>query len=340
MNLQLENGEYAVLFALLPMLLLLFAAHIFWRKRSLRKLGNPLLVSKLIPGSGVRSYGRFGLLFSAVALTVSALLNPRFPQTVAPPAVPTADVVFVVDVSVSMLATDAPPNRLAKTRQILAQSLATLDKCRAGIVVYAAQAYPFVPLTDDLAVAASFVPAIQPGLIWQQGTKVGKAIETATFYFSSQTRGNRVVFILSDGENHDAGFEEEVRKAAAKGISVHTIGIGTEAGSNIELESGKIKTDAAGQPVRTRLEAGNLRRMAETGRGQYWPGVSTDETVRFIAQRVEAAALSVGAPPEVTGYRYLFQWLVGAALACLLFEMLLLACKKSAISTQNANVKS
>ncbi len=305
------------------MLLLLFAAHIFWRKRSLRKLGTPLLVGRLMAVSSGRLYGRFGLVFIATILIITALLNPKFPQTVAPPDVPTTDVVFVVDVSVSMLATDAPPNRLAKARQILARSLATLDKCRAGIVVYAAQAYPLVPLTDDLPVAASFVPAIQPGLIRRQGTQVGKAVETAAFYFGSQPRNNRVVFILSDGENHDAGFENDVRKAAAKGISVHTIGIGTENGGNIALDGGNLKTDAAGQPVRTRLEADNLRRMAEAGRGQYWPGVSTDETVQFITRRVEAAALSVGAPPKVTGHRYLFQWLAGAALGSLLVQMLL-----------------
>ena len=304
------------------MLLLLFAAHIFWRKRSLRKLGTRLLAGQSMAVSSGRFYGHFGFVFLGVVLVITALLNPKFPQTVAPPAVPTADVVFVVDVSVSMLATDAPPNRLANARQILARSLATLDKCRAGIVVYAAQAYPLMPLTDDLPVAASFVPAIQPGLVRRQGTHVGKAVETAAFYFGSQTRGNRVVFILSDGENHDAWFENEVRKAAAKGISVHTIGIGTENGGNIALDGGKLKTDASGQPVRTRLEADNLRRMAEAGRGQYWPGGSTAETVRFIAQRVEAAALSVGAPPKVTGYHYLFQWMTGAALGCLLLQML------------------
>ena len=255
-----------------------------------------------------------------------ALLSPRFPETVTAPPVPVADVVFAVDVSVSMLAADTPPSRLARVRQILAQTLAGLDRTRAGVVVYAAEALPYVPLTDDLPVAASFIPAVQPTLVNQQGTRLAKAMETVGYYFTDTLRSNAVVFVLTDGENHDTGFIQSVQKLTQRGVTVHTIGVGTENGGTIPLTDEKgntqLKTDESGQQVVTRLEPDNLRRIAAAGRGQYFEAATTTETVRFVMQRIEEARLAVGKPPRITGYRYLFQWLLGVALVLLLIERL------------------
>jgi len=326
MNLTFEYTGYTYLLALLPVLALVFAVYRYWRNRTLRRLGNPLLIWHLLPDTSRQQWLRFGLLMVSSFFIILALLNPRFPETVTAPDVPIADVVFVVDASTSMLATDVAPNRLARVRQILAQAIATADKSRVGIVVYAAQAYPFLPLTDDLTVAVSFIPAIQPGLIIQQGTRMGKALEMAGYYFSDTARRNQVVFLISDGENHDSTFTGAVRTLAARNIVTHTLGVGTETGSSIQLTdnkgNSKLKTDAAGQPVITRLDADNLRRIAATGHGQYWQVASTAEAVQFITQRLEEARLSIGKPPQVTGYQYLFQWLLGTAFICLLIEIL------------------
>lgn len=327
MIIEWEHSTDAWVLALLPILVAVWAWYRLWRKRSLTRLGNPAQIRQLVPDTSRSQNLRVALFLLALALGCLALLSPRFPETVTAPDVPTADVVFVVDVSTSMLAADVPPSRLARVKQILSQAMPSLEKSRVGVVLYAAQAYPFLPLTDDLPVAASFVPAIQSTLISQQGTRLGKAMEMAGYFFSDTARNNQVIFLISDGENHDAAFEASVQALARRGIITHTLGIGTETGTNIQLinanGSTSVKTDAAGLPVVTRLEANNLRRIAEAGRGQYWQATSTSEAVQFITQRIEAARLSIGKPPQVTGYRYLFQWLVGAALACLLVEMVL-----------------
>ncbi len=325
MTIEWEHSDYAWVLALLPILLLVVTSYRFWQRRSIQKLGNPERIYQLLPDTRWQ-WMRFGLVWLALFFGILAMLNPRFPETVTAPVVPIADVVFVVDVSTSMLATDVPPSRLAKVRQLLSQVMPVLDKSRVGIVLYAAQAYPFLPLTDDLPVAASFVPAIQPTLIQQQGTRLEKAMEMAGYYFSDTAKNNQVIFLLSDGENHDTAFEASVQKLTQRRIITHAIGMGTEAGSRISVLDAKgkttLKTDAAGQPVITRLEANNLRRIAEAGRGQYRQASSTQEAVQFITQQIETARLSIGKPPQVTGYRYLFQWLVGTALLCLLIEML------------------
>jgi Ca-activated chloride channel family protein len=327
MIIEWEHSTDAWVLALLPILVAVWAWYRLWRKRSLTKLGNPAHIRQLVPDTSRSQNLRVALFILALTLGCLALLSPRFPETVTAPDIPTADVVFVVDVSTSMLAADVPPSRLARVKQILSQAMPSLEKSRVGVVLYAAQAYPFLPLTDDLPVAASFVPAIQPTLIAQQGTRLGKAMEMAGYFFSDTVRNNQVIFLISDGENHDAAFEASVQALARRRIVTHTLGIGTEAGTSIQLinanGSTSVKTDAAGQPVVTRLEAGNLRRIAEAGRGQYWQATSISEAVQFITQRIESARLSIGKPPQVTGYRYLFQWLVGAALACLLVEMVL-----------------
>ncbi|MCU0355147.1 MAG: VWA domain-containing protein [Cytophagales bacterium] len=300
---------------------LVFAAYRLWSKRAVRRLGGAAL-----PNTARRQWLRFVLIFCTGLLSAVALLSPRFPETVTAPPVPVADVVFAVDVSVSMLAADTPPSRLARVRQVLSQTLAGLDRSRVGVVVYAAQAFPYVPLTDDLPIAASFIPAVQPTLVNQQGTRLAKAMETVGYYFTDTLRTNAVVFVLSDGENHDTDFEKSVQKLTQRGITVHTIGVGTETGGSIPLTDDKgntrFKTDASGQQIVTRLAPDNLRRIAAAGRGQYFEAAATTETVRFITQRIEETRLAVGKPPRITGYRYLFQWLLGAAVVLLLIERL------------------
>ncbi len=328
---ELENPQYSWLLVLLPVLAGIFFGYRLWYQRNLRKLGTPLLVAKLLPVTLPRHGWQLGILGLAVVSMVLALLNPRFPKTIAASVVPTTDVVFLVDVSQSMLATDLVPDRLSKVRQLLTQVLATLDKSRVGVVLYAARAYPLVPLTDDILVAASFVPAIQPSAIAQQGTKVGEALEMASLYFDDTVRQNRLVFLLSDGENHDESFIQAAQKATQKGILIHTLGVGTPEGSLIPVGSSKgsigFKTDAAGQPVRSRLQADNLRRIAETGQGRYHYLTSTAEAVQFVQQRIDEARLVVGLPPRTMGYHSLFQWFVGIALVWLCLEMILSAQK-------------
>ncbi len=323
MNIEWEYSDNAWVLVLLPILFLVWVVYRIWRKRSIARLGSAELVQKLLPDTSRQQVLRMVVFLTAVACIVLALLNPRFPETVTAPHVPIADVVFVVDVSTSMLAADVPPNRLSRVKQILAQVMPSLEKSRVGVVLYAAQAYPFLPLTDDLPVAASFIPAIQPSLIPQQGTRLGKAMEMAGYYFSDTARNNQVVFLISDGENHDAAFEESVRAVTNRGIITHTIGVGTEAGTTIALADGRVKTDAAGQSVITRLAPDNLRRIAEAGKGQYWQATSTAETVQFVNQQIDTARLAIGKPPQVTGYSYLFPWFLGSALFLLFAEMLL-----------------
>ncbi|MDJ1499693.1 vWA domain-containing protein [Xanthocytophaga agilis] len=327
MNLDWEHSEYIYLLLGIPLLFGIFLGYLLWRKRSLKKLGNPQQLQYLMPDTSYKQWIRMGLYLIPILCCILAVVSPRYPETVTAPAIPVADVVFMVDVSTSMFASDVAPNRLEKVKQILSQCVANLDKCRVGVVLYAGQAYPFLPFTEDMNVAVSFIPAIQPSLISQQGTQLTKAMEMAGYYFSDTSRNNQVIFLFSDGENHDSEFLKSVEKQARKGIIIHTIGVGTENGSQIIVSDAygrsSVKKDATGLPVITRLEPNNLRQIAEAGKGQFYPISSTQETIQFIQQQIEAARLSIGKPPQITGYTYLFQWLAGISLVCILLDMIL-----------------
>ncbi|MDJ1492228.1 VWA domain-containing protein [Cytophagaceae bacterium DM2B3-1] len=327
MNLDWEHSEYIYLLLGIPLLFGIFLGYSLWRKRSLKKLGNPQQLQYLMPDTSHKQWIHMGLYLIAILCCILAIVSPRYPETVTAPDVPVADVVFMVDISTSMLASDMAPSRLEKVKQVLSQSIANLDKSRVGVVLYAAQAYPFLPFTEDMNVAVSFIPAIQPSLISQQGTQLTKAMEMAGYYFSDTARNNQVIFLFSDGENHDSEFLKSVEKQAARGIVIHTIGVGTETGSQITVSDahGKssVKKDAAGLPVLTRMVPNNLRQIAEAGKGQFYSISSTQETMQFIQQQIEAARLSIGKPPQITGYTYLFQWLAGISLVCIFLDMIL-----------------
>lgn len=327
MTIEWEHTEYIYFLGGIPLLFGIFLGYLLWRKVRLKKLGNPQQIQYLMADTSHKQWVRMGLYLMAVLCCILAILSPRYPERVTAPAIPVADVVFMVDVSTSMLASDMAPSRLEKVKQVLSQSITNLDKSRVGIVLYAAQAYPFLPFTEDMNVAASFIPAIQPSLISQQGTQLTKAMEMAGYYFSDTARNNQVIFLFSDGENHDSEFLKSVEKQAERGIIVHTIGVGTETGSQITVSDARgkssVKRDAAGLPVITRMEPNNLRQIAEAGKGQFYSISSTQETMQFIQQQIEAARLSIGKPPQITGYTYLFQWLAGISLVCIVMDMIL-----------------
>ncbi|GAB3203319.1 Ca-activated chloride channel family protein [Pontibacter aydingkolensis] len=288
------------------------------------KLGKPDLVAKLLIGHSRHVLVfQFLLLLFALSFLITAITDPRIsiekPQT----NTTQSNVIFLVDVSLSMLAEDVPPNRLEKAKYIISQTIAELTNAKVSIILFSGISYPLVPLTYDHSDVQNSLAAIQADILPVPGSSISEALKIATIMHNSNYANDNRFILISDGEDHTSDTETLLDSIANTGIRIYTIGIGTSLGSTIPLRrsSGKLvlKTDASGLPVKTHLKADVLKMIAERTGAEYITVHTTKGAVEFIRKAVVQNSTQEA---YITAYyhRPLFQWLIGATLLLLLTE--------------------
>ncbi len=257
------------LLALIPLLVAVYAWSAWRRHRRLERFGDPARVAALIPdASPARHFTKFVFLLAAVVFVVVALARPQLGSKLKEVKMTGIEMMLAVDVSNSMLAEDFEPNRLERTKHAIGRLMEGLRQDRVGLVVFAGDAYVQLPITSDYVTAMSFVRQINPSMVSRQGTAIGAAIDLAVSGFSSESEGSRVVILITDGENHEDDAMAAAERAAAQGIKIYTIGIGTPEGAPIRIGDDFIR-DEAGDMVVSKLDEGTLQRIALTTGGAY-----------------------------------------------------------------------
>jgi Ca-activated chloride channel homolog len=202
------------------------------------------------------------------------------------------DVVVALDASKSMYARDVAPSRIERAKFELSTMLDMLKGDRVGIVAFAGDAFVQCPLTSDYAAAKLFLRAIDPETMPQGGTNIGAALMIAKDLFEAADRGSKdkVVVLLSDGEDLSNDLSDGISAIKEAGAKVVAVGLGDEAGQTIPLvnNEGKVlgyKKDEAGNTVITRLDSAGLKRIASETGGAYFyepKGVAIGEVVKLI----------------------------------------------------------
>lgn len=257
---------------------LLLAARV--RRSALRLFAHPAMERLLLSGAD-----RSGRRWSAAALLAASTLiavalarpgwNPQ-PRTVEHLG---RDVVFVVDVSRSMLAEDLKPNRLRRAQFAILDAVDDLQGDRVALVAFAGTAVVKCPLTHDYGFFRSMVEDLSPDSIARGGTLIGDSLRTAAAVFQDEEKRFKDVVLITDGEDHESFPVEAARAAGERGIRLVAIGLGSEdKGSRIPVTDGSGNAGFltyAGKEVVSRLDAGTLRAMvAATPGGRYF-NVST-----------------------------------------------------------------
>ncbi len=189
------------------------------------------------------------------------------------------DIVYVLDVSNSMLARDVAPDRLGRAKREILAINRGLDRGRSGLVAFAGSAIVLCPLTADRQAFETMLHISSPDLAGEQGTNVPKALDMANRILSvsnsaERVPGARIVVLVSDGENHGQGFSGEARKLRDEGVQLIVVGVGKEEPVPIPLGNGEsepdaVKLDAEGTPVLTAFRPETLRRLAEKAGGTF-----------------------------------------------------------------------
>ena len=320
--------EFLYLLGIIPVYLILFVIFRIRKRKALQKMGDDFLVLKLSPySSGRRQNIKLILFLLANAAIILAAAGPQIGSRLEEVKRKGADIIITLDVSNSMKAEDIKPNRLERSKQAIARLVDKLEGDRIGIIVFAGQAYVQLPITTDYAAAKLFLNYIDTDIIPTQGTAIGSAIELAVKSFAQDSKHNKAIVIITDGENHEDDAAAASKNAQEKGIIVHTIGMGSPDGSPIPVYHNKVqvdyKKDRDGNTIVSKLDEAALSKIALEGGGKFIRATNSDDGLKAIISEINKMEKTEFGAKMITDYEDRFQYFLGAGLFLLLIEFLI-----------------
>lgn len=327
---QLDEKIYFYLLSIIPIMVVLFVIVQVWKKSAQKRFADLPLLKRLTPNkSNLKSGLKLIFLMLGLTFLTLGLVNPKIGTKLETVKREGVDIVFAVDVSKSMLAEDIAPNRLEKSKRLVSQIINQLASDRIGIIAYAGQAFPQLPITTDYGAAKMFLQSMNTDMLSSQGTAIGDAIELAATYYDDEEQTNRVLFIISDGEDHSEGSAiDAVEVAVEEGIRIFTVGVGKTKGAPIPLKRNgvveSLKKDAQGEVVITKLNEEILINIADEGNGEYISGANTDEAVEYIKEQLFQMDKKEFEAKQFAEFKDQFQWFLGAGLLFLFLDIFLL----------------
>lgn len=327
---QLDEKIYFYLLLVIPVLIVFFIIHQIWKKKTQRRFADTDLLKRLAPGvSNFKSTLKLVFLLLGIIFLTLGLVNPKMGTKLETVKREGVDIVFAMDVSKSMLAEDIAPNRLEKAKRLVSEIINQLASDRIGIIAYAGQAFPQLPITTDYGAAKMFLQSMHTDMLSSQGTAINEAIDLASTYYDDEDQTNRVLFIVSDGEDHsEESILDAVDDAVEQGIRIFTIGVGKTKGAPIPLKRNGIveslKKDAEGEVVITKLNETVLSEIADQGNGLYINGSNTEEAVEIIKEQLNQMDKKEFEAKQFAEYKDQFQWFLGAGLVFLFLEVFFL----------------
>lgn len=301
-----------------------------WSVLKRRRLMGRFIEARLLPGlisgiSGFRRQVRLSMLVLAAALLIVALARPQWGFVWEEVKQRGLDIVIAMDVSKSMLAQDIAPNRLARAKLAALDLMQQARTDRLGLVGFAGSAFLQCPLTIDDAAFRHSLEALDITSVSPGGTALADAIDVAQTAFK-EGEAHKVLVVITDGEDHDSGAVEAARKAAAEGLQIFTIGVGTPEGELLRIVNDKGQPDYVRDPdgnvVKSRLNEDLLRELAGASqKGFYLPlrGAKTIDTL--YEQGLAPLPKADNGEKLVRRYYERFQWPLGLAILLLGAEM-------------------
>ena len=263
-----------ILFLYIPFFLILFVDIV--RSKKIKILSNtPENIKKVLFEKIDLKKAKIkqNLILLSISILIFAASGPQIGITLSPVDRKGLDLVFCIDVSSSMRGTDIKPTRLDKSKFEVSQMIQNLKGDRVAIIVFAGSSHLYLPLTTDYEAAHLFLDQIDTNMIPTQGTALSSAIQTGLSAFSEDDSKYKVLILITDGEDHEGEAISLAKQASKRGMIIHTIGVGTIAGSLIPNinNSGitEYKKDNSGKLVTSQLNEKILEEIAEAGEGAF-----------------------------------------------------------------------
>ncbi|MEO5642080.1 MAG: VWA domain-containing protein [Bacteroidia bacterium] len=300
------------------------------REARLRKFSESAFTDKLLIGNNpLLRRMHFILFFSATLIGLFAASGPMIVGGKEKVNTNGIDVMVLLDVSNSMRAEDIQPSRLDRAKLALTQLLETMNTDRIGVVVFAGQSYPCLPLTDDHSAAELLLQSVTPDMISMQGTAIGSAIDNAVAAFDKEDKSRgRAIILISDGENHEDDAVEAAARATEQGIIVCAIGIGSTEGTTIPEYDGigkrmGNKKDDNGNEIISRLDEDILKNVALEGKGIYAHASNADMGINKVYNLLQGLNKTTKETWRYTSFTPIFPLLLLVSLLLFVTEALL-----------------
>jgi len=298
------------------------------RARTARLVARPLW-SKVVRTPAERwRYVRLGLVLLGAAGLVLALARPQWGIVREKVEREGVDVVLLLDTSGSMATEDVSPNRFQLAKTALLNLIRRLDGDRFALVAFEGDAYPLVPLTLDADAIGLFLETLEPGAVPSPGTSVGAGLAKGLAAFADKARQNKVMVLVSDGEDLEGEVDSAVRRAKEAGVVVHTVGVGTAAGQPVpdfDAEGNRkgYKKDRDGSVVVSRLHPETLEAIARGTGGRSFLLTAADLSLSPLAAAIEGMEQKTLAREYSYHKKERFQLPLAAGLACLALAFML-----------------
>ncbi len=328
MNIQIGNPDslYLIGFVVGGVALMIWTLAV--RNRSLSKFASSRFRQTLLPRRSLFWSGMSAVLVTASLLClVLALLDIRWGKTNREVPQKGIEVMFALDVSRSMLAEDASPNRLARAKQQIEDMVDEMAGDRVGLVVFAGETKQAVPLTSHYDDFKQVLESVGPHTLRLGGSRLGDAIESAAKGFMDKTNEHRTIVLFTDGEDHESDPTAIAKKLhQEQGIRIFTVGLGDmDQGSRIP--DNQMKADAflqhEGQQVWSKMNGQVLNAIATESEGAYIPAgtkqVNMADVYHNYVANVEQTEFETA---TINAWVPRYQWFAAAALLFLCLEIL------------------
>jgi Ca-activated chloride channel family protein len=270
---------------------------------------------------------KFFVLMLALAFIIAGIARPQYGSKLKKVKREGIELVIALDVSNSMMAEDIQPNRLERAKLAISRLVDKLKDDKIGLIVFAGDAYTQLPITTDYNSAKLFLNAVNTQIVPKQGTAIGAAINLAIRSFTPDSKANKAIIVITDGENHEDDAVAAAKSAVENGMVVHTIGMGLPQGSPIPvLRSGQKEylKDNQGNVVITKLDENMLEQIAAAGDGVYVRANNAQVGLNTLFDEINKLQKTEMESLVYSDYEDQFQYFFAIAMILILLEFFIL----------------
>ncbi|HEX38279.1 MAG TPA: VWA domain-containing protein [Candidatus Cloacimonetes bacterium] len=322
------NPEFLLFLLLVPVVIVLMYFSSKRRKKLLAEFSCPELQKKLISNISITSRSLKNILWIVIIIfVILAAARPQWGKKLQILEEKGLDIVVAIDVSRSMLAEDLSPNRIQRAKNSFMTFLDMLTGDRVGLILFSGNAFVQCPITSDYSALKMFASIIDVGLIPEGGTNIAKAIDKALTLYTEDTK-NRVMILITDGENLQGNFQDAVKKAKENNIIIYTLGIGTQRGAPIPIlnpQTGEKEylKDKDGNIILTKLDFSNLSWIAKETGGLFFQVATGQQEIQEILNDISLLEKEKIAERRYSQYKEKYAYFAFFALLLLVIEFIL-----------------
>lgn len=304
---RIENSHYFFLLLAIIPLIALIAYFQFFKNKELKKFVDRGLLLKMLPSINSKySLIKNLILIIVLFFSILALANPQWSNKRVKVKSSSVDAIFALDISQSMLARDIGPDRLEKAKKSIEEIILKFRSNNFSLIFFAGEAFLKMPLSPDYSAAIIFTKSASTDIIENQGTAIEEAIDIAMKASKQdKEKKKKCLIIFSDGEDHDGNAIQIAKSAVEEGITIMTVGVGTETGAFIpqknEYGEEVFKKDHDGNLIRSRVNNKLLKDLAEAGGGDFY-SISDNDLIDKIGKKIESLEKKESVTRSFTDY--------------------------------------